>query len=478
MDSSQNGGKMLIPSRPYNANMPQSVGIGVTEEVKEEYKAPKPAVAGNKKDIQINNGKIKLPPRGYNEPTIIQQKEPNGEKSSFLEIQSNFKLMRNAIKNKIKNAMIEARLELTRLDDIENNILSTFFQANYPQNRVKTDIDSFFSEIEAEMFLNSPAPVDPYDKKPNISLNFTKTPEKIQSSPANFKPPTNNPSGPASAAKVYVKVKNMPQASHSEMNSSFGSIGSGISNQNLDHESRALLICFQNTETLYSDDCASVKSLKIPFITKGMGILIMNGNQVLIAGGPNDVSFIYSIDQKGVRHLPKLVVKKRYFGMSFIGKNPAIFGGLSPSQQILHNVEMFNGKEWESVSPMIISRSHCHATTHGDYTYVFGGISVGVCTSIERYLASWELLNVQIPSIIRNFGLISYKNDIILFGGDSDNKSIRNVIKFQVNPQNFVGIGKLSQSFSTNTNSTLTLRDNKAYLLDADRRNIIEFIIK
>ena len=560
INSSRSDGKMLIPGRPYNIGMPQFENTISMEKIKEEYKKETP---NKSKSIQKTKDKIELAPQSYNEPIKSLLTERNHNSPAFLGIQSNLKYMRNSISNRVKTIMIEASLELFRLDDIENSMLSNFTPGTHPVSRVKTNIDDFFSEIAAQVrqsiqlsFDSSnitqnksvntfkvPAEIELNmkrtsseqlaNKTPNNPENTVKVPIKIeintkttnseqlanktQNKPANIATvpvkiemntkPSNSgqlanktQNKPANTAKAPVKIEtntkptnselltnniskpkpapivSIPQVLPTEIDSSLFLI---LTKYRLTKNPSPLLMCIKPPNIIYSDNCALVNIATIDHVlTNEMGLL-MKENEIIIAGVPDDNAlFCRNKKNKTTSWLINLPVKKTFFGMSYIGKSPAIFGGKSPSNQTLPSVEKLNGSKWKSISPMIVPRFDCNAITHKDYTYVFGGVSPqGVCTRIERYKEIWELLDIEIPIKIKDFGLLSYNNDIILFGGKYKKQKEKTVFKYKVKENKFERMPELSQAFSTNTNSALTLVKKVVYLLDSDSNKIIQYAI-
>ena len=473
MNISQSLGKMLIPSRPYNTSLLQSTSTIGLEEVKEEYTIPRQESPNDRIKIEKCREKIKLNKETYSEPVLLTQKEENNQNPSLPDIQKNLQLMRNAVRDRVKSTMIGAMLELSRLDEIENGILFKFTQTKYATSKVKTNIDEFFSKITAEIFTHSPDIFNSSNSKSNAFPNSPQVPDHIQSNVMLdiLEKNTSNVSM-LESAEIFCT----PKIVTTQMNSYIGSQAPIITKRKF-KQNLPVLVGIEPPEIMYSKNCTSVNLLNIgiPF-TNVMGLHSKNKNLYIISGG-GDIFFNYNLKKKkmGPRVL-KLPVKKSYFGMSYIGKNFAIFGGISESQEILASVDVVIKNSWRSMSPMIVPRYHCQAIIHQKCTYVFGGITTtGFCSSIEKYDNRWMIIDIEIPKKIIKFGLISYYDNIIIFGGESEKKKERRVFKYEVEKNHFENMIKLSEPFYTNTNAALGVANDRVYLLDSVSKKILEY---
>lgn len=446
MESLQSGGKMLIPSRPYNPQL----GSGNPPIVQAPFEEEKVMMVKTKNNLVNSTPKMNIPIPKVNNPVKPMQKIENPDRQKVEEIRKNLTNMRNTIKSRVKTMLNEAKDELDRIDNIENSVLAAFFPQEFTQMRTNTNHEVFFQEAMSGVLKKSVNPVS----RPNVELNIIEPNVHIR---------PNTPSYP------------IEKHGGNDMNASFSSINSTFSlPSKVDPD--CLLISLANTQTMYSKDLTSIHNLSIPNVVKGMGILVINSTQVLIAGGPKGVAFYYYLTTNGIRNLPKMLVKKNYFAMSFIGKCPAIIGGLDlrPSK----TVEILNGNVWEKSSPLVYERSHGHAIKHEDSTYVFGGVTSGISTTIEKYVKDWTVLTVELPSKIRNFGLVSYGKNIILLGGEKEGSKSVHVLNFNTVNNTFEKTTNLQSQFSTINSSSLAIIQSSIYLLDIDRSVIIRYVVR
>ena len=108
---------------------------------------------------------------------------------------------------------------------------------------------------------------------------------------------------------------------------------------------------------------------------------------------------------------------------------------------------------------------------------MFGGVSNGINTSIEKYYQNWIMLEVSLPEIFRKFALISYlPTDVIILGGEKDGKNSDSVYKFNTVDNSFEKLQDLPKDFCTNSNSHVAMYQNIIYLLESSR-NIIKYCI-
>ena len=480
MDISPIGNKLLIPSRPYNPkndkNEIESKNIPSGDSRKQSPKNAPQTISIIRNEVNQNGpSKMQVPNRKYEEPSTKIDQSANSNKSNTLaELRKTFAIMRLSIKNKLKITIADAKAELRRIDDIENTLIASFNPETYLKTKVQTIFSEFFSDIQFDLFKD----IGNFNKNAEVSNSLAS--EGIRVQETHIKTDNQYNISNKKIVKEEKKFEMPPKIkSNIDLNSPISNSPSMISMKKL--ESGPLIIASTDTETLYSEDYQSIGSLKIPHVKKGMGLLVMPGNKIFIAGGPKRKAFIYDYQKKNLTNLPSLELQKTHFSMAFIGEYPGIIGGLIPPSAVTSSVEVFNGKIWETIAPLNQGRSHSHAIRHLDSTFVFGGVSGGITTSIEKYFnKSWLLLNINLPEEIRKFSLLSYnvrESEILLLGGEVEKKNKKSVYRFRLWTNSFVKIKNLPKTFISNSNNSSVAYKNTIYLLDSSDNSIIEYNI-
>ncbi|OMJ81054.1 hypothetical protein SteCoe_18561 [Stentor coeruleus] len=252
----------------------------------------------------------------------------------------------------------------------------------------------------------------------------------------------------------------------------------------------SLLVSLNSSVIRFSRDFKKTEEIQIRNLTKGMKCLVLNNDEILIAGGVNKSAFKYNVSQRLFSNLPDLLTPRRFFGFSFIGDCPAVIGGMIDGKRV-GNVEILINSEWIQIESLRIPRLHTSAIRHGNNTYVFGGISVKINAEIEKYEAGagWINLRVKIPDRIVKFGLAYSEDSIFLLGGKSKKRRFRNkkqkikeknrkiqVYRFNVYSQTFTALRLLAYPFRTENAGSAVYCDGIIYLLNKSYRGVINYI--
>jgi hypothetical protein len=213
-------------------------------------------------------------------------------------------------------------------------------------------------------------------------------------------------------------------------------------------------------------------NLSLPNYTKGMGILVLDADRILMAGGPSCASFIFTISNSKISPMQNFKTPVSYFAFSFINGKPAVIGGLQADSSKSNKVKVLNNNIWVNVLPLNIARSHAQAIYHAGKTFVFGGVSQGWTNSIEVYETSWKVLGVSLP-VLKEFGLCGNGSSIYLFGGIKNGENATNTVyQFNCESNNFIKVKNLGSTFTSSNVGTVCVVDNIFYLLDSHRKLI------
>jgi hypothetical protein len=438
--------KLIIPGRPYNYNSVRNIQfVPLAEDlIQINPTNPRKNSVETHKLVQKSEtpNKIKMPLRDY-KPTALnfdaKVSSSNLETNSSLsDLKNKIESMRKSIKTNLEKEInllkTHASQELAKLDEIEFS-LSVLHTNNHLQNSDNLPV----TPVQLDNVYN----LKKYETKKSVPEE-KKIPQKVLSSV--------NPS----------------------LNSSFSSVKS-LSNLKI-AETKIPNFLFSLSD--YSKDLNKIEKVSIQSLVKGMSYLIIENQKVMITGGPKGTALIYDINSGSQMAIPKLKVFKSYHAMAFIGPNPAIIGGLKPPSTVTNSVEIFDNNKWVNGPSLNFGRSHANAIKHLSTTYVFGGISGGFVLSIEKFSGNeWEVMPEVMPIPIRNYALISYKNDILIFGGEKAEEKKNSVYRFIIDKGTFHREKNLQHGISFNGNGTVQLSDGFFYLMDTSSKKIIKYKI-
>jgi hypothetical protein len=183
--------------------------------------------------------------------------------------------------------------------------------------------------------------------------------------------------------------------------------------------SPCLLLNTYKDKIFTSTDLKSVNSHRYQF-TPGSSYLLLNSSTLLI----NSISCseIQSLDlSTGIlKSIIPHSIPRRYAAFGFIGQYPALIGGLIDSKSTLtDSVEVLKDLSfWQSVSSLNRPRSHGYSLKHKEDTFLMGGFPYDLTNTIERFRnGHWETFSFRFKDKLYGYGLASYKDFIVVFGG-------------------------------------------------------------
>lgn len=252
-----------------------------------------------------------------------------------------------------------------------------------------------------------------------------------------------------------------------------GNINSNLSNSSI--ISNSLLASFLQDGALISSNLESPEDIEISNVIKGMTLMVLNYDTILFAGGQARNAFTFTVSTRKIKHLPKIKRVRTYFVLTLINNLPAAIGGLFPPSNVTSSVEIFENNKWKDFVPLNYGRSHSHAIQHEQRTYVFGGLCGGVNLTIEKFEGKWNVLGVELPLPIRNFGLGSYGNNIYIFGGECSGNRRNEVFMFKTDCERIFKCGHMIQDFSTCNSGSVIFNGTKFYLLDNEEEEVFYY---
>lgn len=238
---------------------------------------------------------------------------------------------------------------------------------------------------------------------------------------------------------------------------------------------KEILIAYDNQTCFISEDLTNINPLKTPKdFGKGGGILLLKNKQVLIVY-PNGKASVFNIANKQFRNLTLYPNKRSYFTLGYLGKEPAIIGGLCENVTCGCVSVLKSMSYWEDGPEINVPRSHARCIKYEDSTYLFAGFSGGAVSTIEMYNEQWIELSVTMPVLINHFGLCRKSNKIIIFGGEDSSKVNNSVYSFDTSTEVFKKVKNLGETFSCRNDDCIKLVGDMFYILNADANKIMKY---
>lgn len=156
--------------------------------------------------------------------------------------------------------------------------------------------------------------------------------------------------------------------------------------------------------------------------------LFVDKDRLLITGGFSPCTqncVVLNVSTKSVFDISKLNCARKYHAMTWINGFPAVIGGENETSSI-KSVEIFNNNSWEFFPDLNVKRDSHTAIRHWNNSFVFGGYSNGIKTnSIEMWNdGKWTELILRLTCPMSNIGLVCLDNDILIFGGNNNEKEV------------------------------------------------------
>ena len=495
MDNLGSEKKLLISSRPYERERNNNIVQSINKQAHPNIVDNSEVKVSLSPDIKHEEDpwRIQIPDRKYE----ILDRESNQlyepiEANKLVEIRKSIQEMRDSIKNRLKIMIDDAKNELKKLDDIENALIDSFTTENPSLKKVHTIFSDFFSDIPNDLI-----------KKVSIGINtehfqeypfnnpFVWAPYSLESPLSNFKSgyyqadisrsqESNlciNDNFIDKEQKIEINPVNLTNDIDASM---VDIIMHSIIPEKIE-ENKPLIVSWQKSEILFSDDYKTIQSRWSPDITNKVNILVRNNRQLLMVDGTGQKAYIVDIHENSMKELPNLQIEKICFSLAFIGKDPAVIGGIIPPKNVTSSVEVYDGQQWKSIKSLIIPRSHSRAVKHLEFTFVFGGINGGILNNIEKYQNNtWKVLRIKTPEKMTDFAVVSHESEskILLLGGKPKGKRPNLVFSFDTIRNSFMQLQDLPTDFKTKKSIAVGIYDNTAFLLNIISKDIIKYPIE
>lgn len=151
--------------------------------------------------------------------------------------------------------------------------------------------------------------------------------------------------------------------------------------------------------------------------------LMVSDSKVLFAGGVSwkDFTAYIDIQHNKARVLSKLNIGRYKHNLAWFDGQPAVFGGVNESGEVLSSVEVLVNTEWKSHSSLLYKRCNLTAVSCLQTVYVVGGSSdhegKHPFANIEVWKGQWELVQISLPCPICNVGVVNFGDMLYLIGG-------------------------------------------------------------
>lgn len=437
--------KLLIPTRPYNRlldtnssifSMDSGQGKKLHNLDGPEF-TPKPFDPVSMKLSEISDpgtqkksetepkNKIIVPPRSYNIPSLqdvnrgVQDK--NNKNDFIFEVKKQFDKIRNNLKDnlrrRIKIMEEEAGQELIKINKIEDELIASLGLNTFNANSVDSASESV---SENQLFI---LPKSSENKKIRVRTKKRKDLVKI-------------------VLKSTEKLEILEPAQS------------------------PILFYGTAAEVHYSLNMEKLKSCFMPNANNSMNFLIINNNRILVSGIKSGRSILIVDILKETFYISnKIATKKKFEALSFLGDSVAMIGG-ETKNGLLGIVESFDGFKFVSHSKLNLPRSRAQAIKHLGYTYVFGGNTNLEDFTVEKFDNGWRILEITPIYNVLEFGLVSYKDDILLFGGSISVWSQNKVYRFVPGTGEFKQEKDMPVEASVRFNTSVTYAKDTFYFID------------
>ena len=201
--------------------------------------------------------------------------------------------------------------------------------------------------------------------------------------------------------------------------------------QPLSESNSPILLNVYKEKCFISSDMKTCRKFSIPF-SLGSSYLVLNRNTILICQSESLEILKLDLDSENITSLVPLTKSRKYAAFGYIDNYPALIGGIiDQKNNLTDSVEILKDlKTWVNISSLNRARSHGQTLKHNECTYVFAGFPFDITNTIEVFKhGHWETFGFRFSEKFNCFGIASYDDWIITFGGMANpGKQLRNKI--------------------------------------------------